>query len=97
MPKVVPRAAVGYAQQLKSLRHKSRPLLAVWLWYIEWKMLVLRFTSNYNHSCITKYSRVWNKRSGTFINFQTFFQGAWNLFQIKGLNFVRKSAFFWMK
>ena len=43
------------------------------------------------------YSRVWNKRVSTFINFKAFFQGAWTLFQTKGLNFVRKSAFFWMK
>ena len=40
------------------------------------------------------YSRVWNKRAGTFINFQAFFQGAWTLFQTKDLNFLRKSAFF---
>ena len=44
------------------------------------------------------YSRVWNKRAGTFINLLTFFQGAWTLFQTKDLNFLGKGILFgWNK
>ena len=43
---------------------------------------------------LSLYSTVWTKRARTFINFQTFLQGAWTLFQTKGLNFFWKSIFF---
>ena len=60
-------------------------------------LMVLEFYLKSSQRTVSAYFRVWNKPASMLTIFQTFFQGAWTLFQTKGLNYFEKKCVFWMK